>query len=129
MCYYASYVGEPVGCYDESVTGVPVGQNAKTPGIWNPLAYFHTVRQDGELGNVRSLNAFYAAANAGTLPAVSWVAPNSKVSEHPPARVSAGQAFVTSLVNAIMRSPDWPSTALFISWDDWGGFFDHVAPP
>jgi phospholipase C len=51
------------------------------------------------------------------------------VSEHPPALVSDGQAYVTRLVNAIMRSRDWKSTAIFITWDDWGGFYDHVPPP
>jgi phospholipase C len=127
--YYVFAGGEPDCENDESVTCAPVGQNAKTPGIWNPLPYFDTVRQNGELGNVQSLNAFYEAARTGTLPAVSWVAPNNKASEHPPARVSAGQTYVTSLVNAVMRSPNWSSTAIFISWDDWGGFFDHVAPP
>jgi hypothetical protein len=45
------------------------------------------------------------------------------------ALISAGQAYVTSLVNAIMRSPCWPSSAIFLSWDDWGGFYDHVVPP
>jgi phospholipase C len=51
------------------------------------------------------------------------------VSEHPPALVSAGQTYVTGLVNAIMQSPDWNSTAIFVSWDDWGGFYDHSLPP
>jgi hypothetical protein len=51
------------------------------------------------------------------------------VSEHPPSRVSVGQAYVTRLVNAVMRSRDWPSTAIFLAWDDWGGFYDHVDPP
>jgi len=60
---------------------------------------------------------------------VSWIDPNGKVSEHPPALVSAGQTYVTGLINAIMRSPDWSSTAIFLSWDDWGGFYDHVLPP
>jgi phospholipase C len=106
-----------------------VGQNAKTPGIWNPLPYFDTVREDGELSNVQSLGGFYSAARAGTLPAVSWIAPNSTVSEHPPATVSTGQAYVTSVINAVMRSPNWRSTAIFLSWDDWGGFYDHVVPP
>ena len=46
-----------------------------------------------------------------------------------PRSVSAGQAYVTSLVNAVMRSPDWNSTAIFLAWDDWGGFYDHVVPP
>ncbi len=127
--YYVFAGGEPDCEDDESVTCSAVGQNAKTPGIWNPLPYFDTVREDGQLGDVQSLNAFYTAARAGSLPSVSWVAPNSKVSEHPPAGVAAGQAYVTSLINAVMRSPDWPSTAIFLSWDDWGGFFDHVVPP
>jgi phospholipase C len=106
-----------------------MGQNAKTPGIWNPLPYFDTVREDGQLGDVQSLSTFYTAARAGTLPAVSWIDPNQKVSEHPPASVNAGQTYVTSLINAVMRGPDWPSTAIFLSWDDWGGFYDHMAPP
>jgi len=40
-----------------------------------------------------------------------------------------GQSYVTGLINAIMQSPDWSSTAIFLSWDDWGGFYDHVVPP
>ena len=55
--------------------------------------------------------------------------PNDKVSEHPPSLVSAGQAYVTRLINTIMRGPDWKSTAIFLAWDDWGGFYDHVVPP
>jgi phospholipase C len=51
------------------------------------------------------------------------------VSEHPPALVSAGQTYVTGLINALMQSPDWDSTAIFLTWDDWGGFYDHVVPP
>ena len=55
--------------------------------------------------------------------------PSNRVSEHPPASSAAGQSLVTSVVNAIMRSPDWSSTAIFLAWDDWGGFYDHVVPP
>jgi phospholipase C len=107
----------------------PRRQRSRTPGIWNPLPYFDTVHQDGQAGNIQSLSNFYSAAKAGTLPAVSWVIPNGRVSEHPPGRVSVGQSYVTGLINAIMRSPDWGSTAIFLAWDDWGGFYDHVAPP
>src|SRR5205807_1787052 len=57
------------------------------------------------------------------------VVPNAVVSEHPPGLVSAGQTYVTGLINALMRSPDWSNTAIFLSWDDWGGFYDHVRPP
>ena len=51
------------------------------------------------------------------------------MSDHPPALVTAGQAYVTGLINTIMRSPDWDSTAIFLAWDDWSGFYDHVKPP
>jgi phospholipase C len=126
--YYVSEGTEP-DCEDDQMFCTPKLQSAGTPEIWNPLPYFGTVRQDGELGNIMPLGRFYQAAKNGTLPAVSWIVPNGTVGEHPPALVSDGQAYVTGLVNAIMKSPDWNSTAIFLAWDDWGGFYDHVAPP
>lgn len=99
-----------------------------TPEIWNPLPDFATVQQNDQLKNIQSTKRFFQAAAGGTLPAVSWVVPGYEESEHPPALVSKGQAWVTRLVNAVMRSEDWRSTAIFISWDDWGGFYDHVVP-
>ena len=126
--YYVAKGGQP-DCEDDAMFCAPVPQNSKTPGIWNPLPYFDTVRQDGEAENVVPLQDFFDAARTGKLPAVSWIVPAQAVSEHPPALVSAGQAYVTGLINAIMRSKDWSSTAIFLSWDDWGGFYDHVQPP
>ena len=127
--YYVFKGSEPDCQDDSSISCQPVAQKAGTPGIWNPLPYFETVQQDGQLGNIQSLSGFYAAVKAGTLPAVSWIAPNGRVSEHPPGLVSTGESYVTGLVNAIMRSPEWNSTAIFVAWDDWGGFYDHVKPP
>jgi phospholipase C len=127
--YYVFKGTEPDCEQDQAETCAPVTQTAKTPGIWNPLPHFTDVQQDGELGNVQTLDNFFTAARTGTLPAVSWIDPNGKVSEHPTALVSAGQTYVTGLINAIMRGPDWSSTAIFLSWDDWGGFYDHVVPP
>jgi phospholipase C len=127
---YYVFKGTEPDCEDDAALSCrPVKQGPTTPGIWNPLPYFDTVQRDQQLGNIKSLQDFFAEAKAGTLPAVSWINPNGTVSEHPPALVSAGQSYVTGLVNAIMRSPDWSSTAIFISWDDWGGFYDHVKPP
>jgi phospholipase C len=96
---------------------------------WNPLPGFTTVHQDKQLGSMRPLSVFYQQAKDGTLPKVSWVAPDFRDSEHGPALVSTGQRFVTKVINAVMRSPDWQSSAIFLTWDDWGGFYDHVAPP
>ncbi len=130
--YYVFEGGEPDCEDDEAMTCKEVHQSYKTLGIWNPLADFTDVKEDAQTGNIQSLTKFYEAVHTtGTcgLPAVSWIAPNSEVSEHPPASVSAGQAYVTTLVNSIMRSPCWDSSAIFLSWDDWGGFYDHVVPP
>ncbi len=127
--YYVVPGAEP-DCADPTrLSCAPVKQTPKTKGIWNPLPYFDTVRSGGQLGNIRSIDSFYDAAANGTLPQVSWVIPSYDVSEHPPASVSAGMAYVTSLVNALERGPEWKSTAIFVAWDDWGGFYDHVDPP
>jgi phospholipase C len=127
--YYVFNGNEPDCENDAAVTCTPVQQGPTTPGIWNPLPHFQTVHQDNQLGDIQSLSSFFTAAKNGSLPAVSWVVPNGRVSEHPPGLVSSGQTYVTGLVNAIMSSPDWSSTAIFLSWDDWGGFYDHVQPP
>ena len=126
--YYVAEGTEP-DCEDGATTCSAVSQKVTTPGIWNPLPNFDTVKQDGQLGNIQSITKFYDAAKSGNLPAVSWLAPNGTTSEHPPALVSTGQTYVTNVINSIMKGPDWNSTAIFLSWDDWGGFFDHVTPP
>jgi phospholipase C len=127
--YYVAPGTEP-DCEDSTEnTCVQQKQDAGTPGIWNPLPYFTDVKQDHQLGDIQDLGHFTTDAQKGQLPAVSWIAPNSKTSEHPPASTVAGQAYVTGLVNAVMQSPEWSSTAIFLTWDDWGGFYDHVQPP
>jgi phospholipase C len=65
----------------------------------------------------------------GQLPAVSWVIPNGKESDHAGATDGTGPSWVASIVNAIGSSSYWSHTAIFITWDDWGGWYDHVAPP
>jgi phospholipase C len=107
-------------------------QGSQGPGVptdWNTLPGFTDVKQDHQERNVQNLTAFLRQARAGTLPAVSWLVPGPADSEHPPALVSRGQAYVTRIVNAVMRSPDWDSSAIFLAWDDWGGFYDNVVPP
>jgi phospholipase C len=126
--YYVAKGYQP-DCSDDAMFCAPVPQNATTPGIWNPLPYFDTVHQDNQLSDIRPLTDFYKQAEDGTLPSVSWITPAQAVSDHPPALITAGQAYVTGLINTIMRSPDWNSTAIFLTWDDWGGFYDHVKPP
>ncbi len=126
---YYVFKGTEPDCRTGGVTCGDVLQDPQTPGIWNPLPFFETVEQDHQLGNITSRSRYFDAARRGTLPAVSWVIPNGRVSEHPPGLVSAGEKYVTRLLNAAMRGPDWSSTAIFLAWDDWGGFYDHVVPP
>ena len=126
--YYLDEGSEP-DCADDGMACPQRPQQRSVPGIWNPLPAFDTVHEDGELGNVTGIESFFADAHRDRLPAVSWIVPNNRDSEHPPALVSIGQAYVTRLIDAIMSSPAWKSTAIFLSWDDWGGFYDHVAPP
>jgi len=126
---YYIFAGAQPDCDDNAMVCKMKWQNAHTPGIWNPLPWFTTVHQDHQLGNVVPMRDFFQAAKSGTLPAVSWLTPSNRVSEHPPALVTRGQAYVTRAINAIMSGPDWSSTAIFLGWDDWGGFYDHVRPP
>jgi phospholipase C len=126
---YYVFKGAQPDCEDGTMFCKQIKQNATTPGIWNPLPWFDTVKQDGQRENVAPFEDFLTAARSGTLPAVSWVTPADAVSEHPPALVSRGQTFVTSVIDEVMKSPDWKSTAIFLTWDDWGGFYDHVKPP
>ncbi len=127
--YYVESGTQPDCDDDSDETCAPVPQSASTPGIWNPLPLFGDVQQDHQVGNIKDLGAYFTAARAGRLPAVSWIVPSGANSEHPPASVHRGQAYVTAIVNAAMESKDWKSTAIFLSWDDWGGFYDGVVPP
>jgi phospholipase C len=128
---WAYYVeaGDAPDCDDDATTCPRRPQSAATPSIWNPLPDFTTVADDREGGRVQDVGAFLAAARHGGLPAVSWVVPGFDDSEHPNALLSAGQDYVRTLVNAVTSGPEWGSTAIFLTWDDWGGFYDHVAPP
>jgi phospholipase C len=98
----------------------------------NVLTGFSDVRETGQLGNIRTHSEFFRAVRANDLPSVTWIVPGrGGLSEHPSTGepLSIGQAHVTKLINAVMRSPVWERSAIFLTWDDWGGFYDHVVPP
>jgi phospholipase C len=71
---------------------------------------------------------FERDAERGNLPAVSWLVTGPE-SEHPPWSTCLGEGWTVHQFNAVMEGPDWESTALFLTWDDFGGFYDHVPPP
>jgi len=117
---------------DGEVIGNPTEQqqDPKTYTIWNPLPAFPAVKGDPvQWSRLVDTAQFYADAMTGALPQVSWVIPSAAISEHPPSGVQEGMAYVTGLIDAVMNGPQWNTTAIFVSWDDWGGFYDHVYPP
>jgi phospholipase C len=110
--------------------------HGNTPGIWSAFDAIKAVRYSPEWFNkvTRSPTVIFNDIKSGTLPAVSWVAPDGPNSDHPAVYVNEepvddGPSWVASIVNAIGQSKYWSSTAIVIVWDDWGGFYDHVPPP
>jgi phospholipase C len=106
-------------------------QGIETAPVQNPLPGFASVHATGQLDHIRPHGDFYRLARAGDLPMVSWVMPVKNWGDHPPDNILRGQALVTRLVNAVMQGPEqqWLHTAVFVVWDDWGGFYDHARPP
>ncbi|MGH2636884.1 MAG: alkaline phosphatase family protein [Actinomycetota bacterium] len=126
---WAYYVGDDTCLQPEHC---PAGRASKgTPPSQNPLPSFTTVHEQRTHDRIQTHSDYFAAVRDGTLPTVSWVMPSGRNSEHPGngAPISKGQAHVTQVINAVMRSPLWYRTAIFLTWDDWGGFYDHVEPP
>jgi phospholipase C len=101
----------------------------ETGYIWSVLDAIKHIRQ-GSLWNtnVVSDTQFISDATSGTLPQVSWVVTNIKDSEHPLSSVCAGENWTVQQLNAVMQGPDWLTTVVFLFWDDFGGFYDHVPP-
>ncbi|HEY8034166.1 MAG TPA: alkaline phosphatase family protein [Methylobacter sp.] len=77
----------------------------------------------------RTIDDFLEIAKKGKLPDFSWVTSAGRHNEHPPKNIQAGQKFVAQIIDAVMKSPNWQRTALFFTYDEHGGFYDHVAPP
>ena len=96
--------------------------------IWDPPLFIQNLYNSSSNGF--GPTQFITDVKNGNMPNVSWITPSAGgASEHPPYDSLGGQNFVSSMVNAVMNSPYWSSTAIFVTWDDWGGFYDHVTPP
>jgi phospholipase C len=129
--YYLGTGQEP-DCDDDEMTCEPSLQANGILSYWNPAPGFAWVEAQGAnyiAAHNPQMDQFLVDIKNGALPQVSWIVPPFDYSDHPASGVTAGQDFVTSLVNAVMQSPYWQNTAIFIAWDDWGGFYDHVLPP
>jgi phospholipase C len=97
--------------------------------IWAPVLNFSRFLDDPSLAShIVDMQQYFTDLQNGTLPAVAYLAP-SGLSEHPPGDISVGQSFGTSTVTSLMRSSAWDSSVFALTWDDWGGWYDHVPPP
>ncbi len=92
------------------------------------MSYLHRVWDDPALSkNLVNESQFITDVQSGTLPTIAWLAGDR--SEHPTKSVCDGENWTVEQINAVMNSPYWNSSLIILSWDDWGGFYDHVAPP
>jgi phospholipase C len=96
--------------------------------IWSSFDAIKHIRYGPDWKFVVPTEQFMADASSGTLPTVSWIVTPGQVSEHAPASVCVGENWTVQMLNALMQGPDWSSTAVFLTWDDFGGLYDHVAP-
>ena len=98
---------------------------------WNPLPAFPQIYTNQTLlGRIAPADQFLTDIANHSLPSVSWIMPASdEASEHPPYNITTGELDVVSTIYAVMSSEYWNSTAIFVTWDDYGGWYDHVTPP
>ncbi|HEY8687475.1 MAG TPA: alkaline phosphatase family protein [Chloroflexota bacterium] len=98
--------------------------------VWSALDAIRHIRY-GPLWktNVPPDTTFIKDVKTGHLPQVSWLVTNARESDHPPASICLGEDWTVRQINAVMQSKYWKDTVIFLTWDDFGGFYDHVAPP
>ncbi len=119
-----------VSNYDPKITfRAHVVGDRSSQVVWVPLLNYARYIDDPKLAkHIVPLTQYYKDLHDGTLPAVSYIAP-SGASEHPPGSVQSGMRFVRTVINNLVASPYWDSSAFLLSYDDWGGWYDHVRPP
>jgi phospholipase C len=109
----------------------PTFKSGTTSALWNAFDVIAPVRYGSEWSTniVSPETTILTDLTSGKLPAMSWVIPTEQNSDHPWSGSDTGPSWVASVVNAVGQSSYWNSTAIIVVWDDWGGFYDNVAPP
>ena len=98
------------------------------PSIWTPTRNITALANSPNV--IYNPLQFATDVKVGNLSAVTWITPDGDYSDHPTFPIDPGQNFVTDSINALMQNPSlWASTAVFVTWDEYGGFYDHVPPP
>jgi phospholipase C len=121
-------------CYSDTISPGQAGyrdaiKRGSAYDAWNPFAAKASTYTEQYAPHFVIRGQIVTDLDDGTLPTVSWVIPSDKLSEHPSSNIILGMNWVTAVVNSIMASQYWNSTAIIVTWDDYGGFYDHVAPP
>jgi phospholipase C len=125
------YRPTPGSAYDLHSLPMALEKAGKTWGNYGGYAFHYVKELAGHAGGNHSRDLFAHQAAAGRLPTVSWVYGDGRpdLSEHPQQKVTDGMQFTLDQVKAIVTGGLWTKVAIFITWDDWGGWFDHVTPP
>jgi phospholipase C len=131
----------PFPCFDQFNTIAQVLDGAgvswkyyatvrKYAGMWSPFEAIDYVRhgRDWKINIIAPQTKILTDADSGKLAAVNWVMPSKADSDHPEAHSDLGPSWVASVVNAIGESRYWPTTAIVVLWDDWGGWYDNAPP-
>ena len=109
--YYSAVPGQP-GYFWNAYNGI---NNVFHTDLWHQ--------------HMRPVDRLLDDIDANRLPAVTWVTPRFQLSDHPPFSTGHSHNWVTKIVNKVMRSDMWEHTAIFLTWDEWGGFYDPIVPP
>jgi phospholipase C len=99
--------------------------------IWSAYSAIRRYREHPErwAAHIRPVDDVLGDIRANVLPPVTWITPRFELSEHPEYSFCHGENWSTQVIDEIMRSDMWKDTAIFVTWDDYGGFYDHVPPP
>jgi phospholipase C len=124
------YRPTPATAYELKSLPAALEKAGLTWGNYGGYAFGYIAELAGHPANF-TRDAFQRAAASGKLPNVSWLYGDGTpdLSEHPKQNVTAGSQWTAQQVAAVVAGGLWPKTAIFITWDDWGGWFDHVIPP
>ncbi len=101
-----------------------------TASYSNPLPACSSLQSNqSRIKNLEPADQFISDVKNDNLASMVWIIPKENESEHPPDDIVAGEQYTVSLINAVMESQYWSSSAIILAWDDYGGWYDHVPPP
>ncbi len=125
---YWSYPCYNINSLPQSLTAAGLSWRFySTIPVWDSPTLIQSL--SGSSSDVHSVNQFTTDVKTGNMANVSWITPPGSATDHPPSLEEPAQNFVAQEVNLIMNSSYWNNTAIFVTWDEFGGQYDHVAPP